>query len=260
MKKYLCLLAVLFVCLAGCSSRYDSGAIQTYLDATQQLQEVDSMHLDISGKVYLEEDKEQSIARVGMNGDMILEGPMQMAFDLEYAFSGIAFDDLHFYIKDNTMYLDMFEEKTKISFQQYAALIDALQDANTDTAAADEDSVKEMFKEFKYKDKEAGIIAFSFDLDRLEEMSGGMSGGAKLKDFIKSYTGTMKIQDQTLTELSFDLVVAVEGKQYPVSVTVSFAKQNEIKKIKFPSFKGYKEQSMQLDEAADLIDEAGSEL
>lgn len=260
MKKYLCLLAVLFVCLTGCSSRYDSEAIQSYLDAVQQLQKIDSLHLDINGEAFLGEDKEQLIARLDMNGDMIIKGPLQMAFDLEYSFSGLAFDDIHFYVKDNTMYLDMLEEKTKISFQQYVDLIDMLQAVNTDTAAFNEDAVKEMYKEFKYEDKETGTIAFSFDLDRLEELSGGMSGDTKLKDVIKSYTGTMKIQNQSLAEITFDMVVAFEGEQYPVSFTISFSKQNEVKNIKFPSFKGYKDQSDQLDAAVDLIGDVDSEL
>lgn len=242
MKKFLCFTAILFACLTGCSSRYDNEAIQLYLDATQNMKDIESLHLDITGNIYGDSQKDMQIAKAGINADLIVSEKPQLAMDLDYAFSGIALGDMNFYLKDNTFYMNIMGEKAKIPFQKYLDQTGPIDDEDLGIGTAtDKESIKKIFKEFKFKDKEAGIIAFSFDLNWLDNISGILGNDVQLKDVIKSYEGTMKIQDQTLTEMTFDLLVIAEGEEYPVNLTITLSKQNEIKDIKFPDFKGYKE-------------------
>lgn len=261
MKKFLCFTAILFACLTGCSSRYDNEAMQLYLDATQNMKDVESLHLDIAGNIYGDSKKDMQIAKAGINADMIISEKPQLAMDLDFAFSGVALGDMNFYLKDNTFYMNIMGEKAKISFQEYLDQTGPIDDEDLGIGtAADKESIKQIFKEFKFKDKEAGIIAFSFDLDWLDKISGILGNDVQLKDVIKSYDGTMKIQDQTLTEMTFDLLVSAEGEEYPVNLTIAFSKQNEIKDIKFPDFKGYKDKEIHDELNVDLIGEDSDDL
>lgn len=255
MKRFLLITVLLIACLSGCSSRYDDDAIQAYLDATEELKNVESLHLDVSGGIFTDEKKEMRSAKLNLSSDMILADQLQIAVDVDLSTVGVALGKIAFYVKDNTFYMNFLDNKTKISFQSYLDQFAAMNSADSlgFGAKADAESVKSVFKEFKFEDKDAGIIAFAFDLSIFDSLYGAMENSAQTKYVIKSYTGTMKVQNNQITELNFDLIIDYEGKSYPIEFTISLSEQNQVKDIKFPSFKDYKEQSTQLDATADLL-------
>lgn len=245
MKKFLTLCLVLLVCIiGGCSDKhYDDEAIQLYLDAAQQEKNMESMHLEMKGFLYEDAKKEQMSGKANFDCEMILTGPLQVAMNISFAYSGVLIDDIHFYIKDETIYFDAFEEKIKIPFPEEFAALEPILSYLTENITIDADTVKKNFKDLKFADKEKGIIAFTFNLDAFNKLSDA-DESANIKDMIKSYTGTMTIQDQMVKELTLDLLLDIEWTQYPVSVTLTCTEVNEINKIKFPDFKDYKLQEV----------------
>lgn len=243
MKRLLCFTALVLSCLCGCSNRYDQEAIDIYLDATQNLKETDSLHIGVLGNIYGDADKEMLNAKVNLDADMIIKDKLQAAMNFNISLSGVALGDMGLYVKDNTLYLNIINDKIKMPFQEY---IDQMgpTDQNNFNTTADEDTVKKLFKEFKFKDKKAGIIAFQFDLAMFDDITSTLNYDIQLKDMIKSYGGTMNINDNRLTEMTFDMLINVEGKDYPITFTVTFSKVNEVTEIKFPDFKDYKQQNI----------------
>ena len=255
MKRFLLVTVLVIACLSGCSNRYDDDAIQVYLDATEELKNSESLHLDVSGGIFADEKKEMRSAKINLSSDMILTDKLQIAVDIDVSAVGVALGEIAFYVKDNTFYMNFLDNKSKISFQNYLDQIGALDIEKNSVfdAKADAESVKKVFKEFKFEDKDAGIIAFTFDLSIFDSLYETMGNSAQTKYVIKSYTGTMKVQNNQISELNFDLTIDYEGKSYPIVFTISLSEQNQVKDIKFPSFKDYKEQSTQPDATADLL-------
>lgn len=255
MKRFLLITALLIACLSGCSNRYDDDAIQAYLDATEELKNVESLHLDVSGGIFTDEKKEMRSAKLDLRSDMILADQLQIAVNVDVSTVGVALGEIAFYVKDNTFYMNFLDNKTKLSFQSYLDQFAAMNSADGFNfgTKADVESVKSIFKEFKFEDKDAGIITFTFDLSIFDNLYGAMGNSAQTKYVIKSYTGTMKVQNNQITELNFDLTIDFEGKSYPIEFTISLSEQNQVKDIKFPSFKDYKEQSTQPDATAGLL-------
>ncbi len=251
MKKFLCFSAIIAACLCGCSSRYDEDAISLYIDAAQSMRQVESVHIDIEGGVYGDKEKEKKNTKINMYADLIISDQPQLAMEFDLAVYGVALDDTAFYLKDNTFYMNFMNEKTKVvlpkDFMKLLSLANNEYGSFTSDEEVNAEAVKNMFKEFKYQDKDQGVIAFSFDLEMFDQLMKTEGANEQFKMVIKSYDGTMNIKDHMMSEITFDLLVEIEGKDYPISFTVSFSEQNKVKEIKFPDFKDYK--------ATDLSDE-----
>jgi len=235
MKRFLLVTVLVIACLSGCSNRYDDDAIQVYLDATEELKNSESLHLDVSGGIFADEKKEMRSAKINLSSDMILTDKPQIAVDIDVSAVGVALGEIAFYVKDNTFYMNFLDNKSKISFQNYLDQIGALDIEKNSVFDAKADAES------------------TFDLSIFDSLYETMGNSAQTKYVIKSYTGTMKVQNNQITELNFDLTIDYEGKSYPIVFTISLSEQNQVKDIKFPSFKDYKEQSTQPDATADLL-------
>lgn len=244
MKKFLCFTAIIAACLCGCSSRYDEDAISLYIDAAQAMRQIESIHIDVAGGVYGDKDKETKNTKINMNADLIISDQPQLAMEFDLAVYGVALDDTAFYLKDNTFYMNFMNEKTKVALpKDFMKLFSMTNDENGSFTSDDEvnaEAVKKMFKEFKYQDKDQGVIAFSFDMEMFDQLMKTAGANEQFKMTIKSYDGTMSIKDRMMNEITFDLLLEIEGKDYPISFTISFSEQNKVKEIKFPDFKDYK--------------------
>lgn len=240
MAKGLCAAGLMFACCGCSSSSYDDEAVEALVSGYNNLYSSNSMAISADLIFNSEEDGMPIKATISLEGEANYEKleDLQMKFNMGMNANGLAFNDFaNIYVKDNTLYMDIMEEKQKQAFPEELPIFDDLPDMNFDV---DADLLKDSFKYIQFEDKEKGIIKMEMNDSAYNSFLTGMRQGASDSD-LKDYTITMTVKNDQLSEINITLDMVVEGEPMEMEFAIALDKFNEIKAIEFPDLKDYKE-------------------
>lgn len=280
MKKALTLLTSMLMVftLAACSSKnkINEEALDTYVKATQNITNIKSAAFDM--KLLIDADELNTHAKITMDGSFHAEKKLQMALHMDAAVNGIGLEGLvSVYMKNDVIYANIMDME-----KEYMPLDDKmLSKLKLDKETGDpKKGVDKYFEEMTMERKDGKkIITAVMNKDGLSSAKDyanksidddivNLKNGVKVTGVSEgSYILTVNEQNQyERVEMNITASYEMEDEEQKkkttdmnINMILNLNDINSVKKIEFPSFKGYKKADSVKSEANDLLDELSDE-
>lgn len=280
MKKALTLLTSMLMVftLAACSSKnkINEEALDTYVKATQNITNIKSAAFDM--KLLIDADELNTHAKITMDGSFHAEKKLQMALHMDAAVNGIGLEGLaSVYMKNDVIYANIMDME-----KEYMPLDDKmLSKLKLDKETGDpKKGVDKYFEEMTMERKDGKkIITAVMNKDGLSSAKDyanksidddivNLKNGVTVTGVSEgSYILTVNEQNQyERVEMNITASYEMEDEEQKkkttdmsINMILNLNDINSVKKIEFPSFKGYKKADSVKSEANDLLDELSDE-
>lgn len=236
MKKLLKMICCLGLCLSlsACSeNKVDDAALQSFIDATLKMSELNSLSYDMDAKM---NDGTQDVS-FEVQGELMNSTPIQASFIVNLASGGNTMNNfMELYLTGDTQYMNFMGMKSKQNSVSEAIDIGSI------IALGQSDLTVDILKPYlKEASQDGDQIHLEIDMDKVSQIEDIKEAMAKVS--YKNILIDVQLKDGYISEIkaSVEATEIEASKKATFSGTVSFDKFDQITAITFPEFNDYVE-------------------